>query len=322
MSIQFQDYYKTLGVSRTATEEEIQKAYRKLARKYHPDVNKGKDAEEKFKQLSEAYEVLKDPEKRSRYDMLGANYKAGQDFRPPPGWENVFSGARGGAGGAQMFGGGGGGGFSDFFDMLFGGAGGGSFRGEDIFSNLRTGRPQPKPARQAQEIELHLTVEELYLGGKKTIQLEQSEPDGRRSTRTFQITLPAGLKDGGVIRLPGQDKPGGLGVDLKLKVKLHPHPRYEVDEYSLKVPVSIAPWEAVLGAKVPVQLPDSKITVTVPPGSQGGQLLRLRGKGFTKPDGERGDALVELVVVVPKSPTPQELKLYQELSQVGSPVSR
>lgn len=319
MSVQFQDYYKTLGVSRTATAEEIQKSYRKLARKYHPDVNKGKDSEEKFKQLSEAYEVLKDPEKRSRYDMLGANHKAGQDFRPPPGWEQMFSGAgarTAAGGGAQMFGGAGG--FSDFFDMLFGGSGG--FNSEQVFSNFRT--QQPSRPRQTQEIDLNLTVEELYRGGKKTIQLEQTEPDGRRATRTFQITLPAGLKDGGSIRLPGQDKPGGLGVDLKLKVKLHPHPRYEVDEFSLKVPVSVAPWEAVLGAKVPVQLPDSRITITVPPGSQGGQLLRLRGKGFSKSDGERGDALVELVVVVPKSPSPQELKLYQELSQIGSPVAR
>lgn len=345
MSVQFQDYYKTLGVERKATQEEIQKAFRKLARKFHPDINKSKEAEEKFKKINEAYEVLKDAEKRSRYDLLGENYRAGQDFRPPPEWEQFFRQQGGTGGGTRTqtfsfgtgsFGNGGAGGFSDFFEMLFGGGAGGAFSGEEIFSNVRnTGsrmrqaRPsQPQSQPEAQEIELPLTVEELYLGGKKSIQLEQIEYAANgtpnRSIRTFQISLPPGIKDGGIIRLSGNTKEGEgrLAQELRLRVKLHPHPRYEIDDYHLKVPISIAPWEAVFGGKAQVILPDSTIAVTIPPSSQGRQLLRLRGKGLLKPDGERGDALVELNIVVPKNPNLEERKLYEELKKVGSPVQR
>ncbi len=346
MAVQFQDYYKTLGVDKKAKPEEIQKAYRRLARKYHPDVSKTKDAEEKFKQLSEAYEVLKDPEKRSRYDLLGSNNRAGQDFRPPPGWEQMFTGGNPYGGQGSPFGAGGqtfsfGGGFSDFFEMLFGGASGPGGPGpgmreyqnaaagggaENIFSNMR-GQARPRPRQEAapQEIELPLSLEELYRGGKKSIQLEQTEANGSgapsRSVRTFQITLPAGLKDGGVIRLSGSSKSGEgrLSSELRLRVKLMSHPHYEMDDaYNLKVSLAVAPWEAVLGAKVPVELPDGSVTVNVPPGSQGGQFLRLRAKGFIKADGERGDALVELTVVVPKNPSAEERKLYEDLQRISN----
>ena len=330
MSVQFQDYYKVLGVERNASTEEISKAFRSLARKYHPDINKSKGAEEKFKQINEANEVLKDPEKRAQYDMLGQNYRAGQDFRPPPGFEQILrqqaaGGRGGGAGGfgsqSFSFGGGGAGGFSDFFEMLFG-AGGGSFF--EQAGGPQSGKQRPRPAQNggrtaeapAQEIELSLSVEELYLGGKKTIQLEQTQTGtGERSTKTFQITLPPGLKEGGIIRLNGSSKSGEnrLGGELRLKVKLNPHHRYKVEDFNLRVPVEIAPWEAVLGSKVTVQLPDAAISLTVPAGSQGGQSLRLRGKGFLKQGGERGDALIELHIVVPKQPSDEERKLYEQL---------
>jgi len=321
VSVQFQDYYKTLGVDRKASPEDIQKAYRKLARKYHPDVNKNKDAEDKFKQLSEAYEVLKDKEKRSQYDMLGENFRAGQDFRPPPGWDQMFRGKPGGAGQSYSFGGGGGG-FSDFFEMLFGGAQG----SENIFSQGGGGSPfgrtstrPPTRAPEAQEIEIKLSLEELYAGGKKSIQLEQIEqgPQPKRTTRTFQITLPPGLKDGGIIRL--SSKQGENKLDLRLKVKLLPHSRFQFDDYNLKVGVNVAPWEIALGAKIPVVLPDSTLTVTIPVGSQ---TLRLRGKGFIKSSGERGDAIIDLKVLTPKKPSEAELRLYEELKKISPTPER
>lgn len=320
MSVQYQDYYKILGVDRKASQEEISKAYRSLARKYHPDVNKAKGAEEKFKKLSEANEVLKDPQKRAQYDMLGQNYRSGQEFRPPPGFEQMFreqSGA--GAGGAAAgFGQGGfsfgsGGGFSDFFEMLFGATQGQSYNaGGNVTQNARS---KPAKSNEApQEVELPLTVEELYLGGKKTIQLEQNQ-NGNRSTKKFQITLPPGLTDGGIIRLNGSSKGGdsALGQELRLKIKLVPNSKYKIDDFNLKVPLDISPWEAALGGKVPVKLPDTNISITVPAGSQGGQSLRLKGKGLLKQNGERGDALVDLNIVIPKQLTATEKELFEKL---------
>jgi len=324
MSVQYQDYYKILGVDRKASQEQISKAYRSLARKYHPDVNKAKGAEEKFKKLSEANEVLKDPQKRAQYDMLGQSYSSGQEFRPPPGFEQIFRGQPGtGAGGGFNGGGfsfGGGGGFSDFFEMLFGGAG-----AQGSSYNAAGGIPQQRGSSSArsngangtpQEVELPLSIEELYLGGKKTIELEQNV-NGSRSTKKFQITLPAGLTDGGTIRLSGSSKAGdsALGQELRLKIKLAPNPRYKIEDFNLKVPLDISPWEAALGGKIPVRLPDANISITVPSGSQGGQSLRLKGKGFIKQTGERGDALVDLNIVIPKQLTDTEKKLFEELKE-------
>jgi len=320
MSVQYQDYYKILGVDRKASQEEISKAYRSLARKYHPDVNKAKGAEEKFKKLSEANEVLKDPQKRAQYDMLGQNYRPGQEFRPPPGFEQMFKGQAGAGGAAGGFGqggfsfGGGNGGFSDFFEMLFGGAQGGTYNAAGGMPQGAKLRSQKGASATPQEVELPLTVEELYLGGKKTIQLEQNQ-NGHRSTKKFQITLPPGLTDGGTIRLSGSSKAGDstLGQELRLKVKLTTSPRYKVDEFNLKVPLDISPWEAALGGKIPVKLPDTNISITVPPGSQGGQSLRLKGKGLIKQNGERGDALVDLNIVIPRHLTATEKELFEKL---------
>jgi curved DNA-binding protein len=319
MSVQYQDYYKILGVDRKATQEEISKAYRSQARKYHPDVNKAKGAEEKFKKLSEANEVLKDPQKRAQYDMLGQNYRPGQEFRPPPGFEQIFRQQAGAAGGGGGFNGGGfsfgaGGGFSDFFEMLFGGAGGATYNAAGGMG--QSARTQPRASESPQEVELPLTVEELYLGGKKQIQLEQNQ-NGNRSTKKFQITLPPGLTDGGTIRLSGSSKAGEstLGQELRLKVKLSHSPRYKVEDFNLKVGLDISPWEAALGGKVPVKLPDTNISITIPAGSQGGQSLRLKGKGLIKQNGERGDALVDLNIVIPKQLSATEKKLFEELKE-------
>lgn len=344
MPVKFQDYYKTLDVERNASKEEIQKAYRKLARKYHPDVSKQKGAEEKFKQATEAYEVLKDPEKRKRYDMLGENWKAGQEFQPPPGWEQVFTQFGRGAGGSggptfsfRTSGGagpGGMGGFSDFFEMLFGGAAGGGgaqsggrgrmFENAFDFGGERGERAYGGSAKgESHEVEITVTLEEVYRGGTKAVQLEivEQTPGGvqQRSLKTYQVKIPPGISEGGIIRLKGEGAkgPGGAG-DLRLKVKIAPHPRFKVDGTNVSTMVPIAPWEAVLGAKVPVQTLEGAVTVSIPAGSQGGQQLRLRGKGLRTKTGERGDMLAELKIVVPRAPSEQERERYEQLAKVSS----
>ncbi|MCC6953677.1 MAG: J domain-containing protein, partial [Deltaproteobacteria bacterium] len=275
MSVTFQDYYKTLGVDKNATPQEIQKAYRKAARKFHPDLNKDKNAESKFKEINEANEVLSDPEKRKRYDLLGANYRDGQEFRPPPGWEQAF---RGGNGGGSMhfdsFSG-----FSDFFDLLFGGnasfqAGGGGggatfeqlFGGAEAFQNSARGNTGRRPTaamreEPAQELELPLSIEELYHGGQKPLQIESVDPSGgtaRRTVKTYQVKIPAGVTEGGVIRLAGQGAPSGSGRngDLLLKIKIQDHPRFRVDGFDVIAPLQLSPWEAALGSKVNVATVD------------------------------------------------------------------
>lgn len=316
--MKFKDYYETLGIDRKATPEEIQKAYRKLARKYHPDINKTKDAEDRFKEINEANEVLSDPEKRKRYDALGANWKAGQDFRPPPGWE-----ANGG--GFQFnFGEGGAGftGFSDFFDAIFGnsGFGGGGFGGqsygEQSFGGRGFGGAGPfggaagsgfgRAAPQASEARLEISFEDALQGATKSIQIQ--DPSGR--TRSLQVKIPVGTNDGATIRLAGKDGEG----DLYLKLKLASHPRYTAVGNDLVVKLPVAPWEAALGAKIDLVLPDGTIKLAVPPGSQSGSKLRVRGRGFAVSKGVRGDALAEIKIVVPPSLSAAERKGFEELA--------
>lgn len=320
--MKYQDYYEVLGVDRSASQEEIQRSYRKLARKFHPDLNKTTGAEEKFKKVGEAYEVLKDPEKRKRYDALGANWKAGEDFRPPPGFEGFnfdFSGGRRAQSTADF---GFGEGFSDFFEMLFGGRGSpfGSAGGQH-FGEMRAG---PREGR-SQEAELPLSVEELYRGGKKSITLEsvQIGADGRgeRSTRSYDISIPPGTADGSLIRLAGQGEKGshgGTAGDLLLRVRVTPHPRFKVSGFDISTEVPITPWEAVLGAKVNVTLPDGEVKLSVQPGSQAGQRLRLKGKGLPQRKDQRGDFYAELKVSVPKTPTTEERELYEKLSKIST----
>jgi len=329
VSVKFQDYYEILGVARDASQDDIQKAYRKLARKYHPDVNKTKGAEEKFKKIGEANEVLKDPEKRKKYDMLGANWKAGQDFQPPPGWEGAFgnfAGAGGAAGaGARgrsrkaSFNFGGMGDFSDFFSMMFGE--GGSFAGQG------QGAPGGFASQKGRssEAELAISIEDAFRGGERTITLESldagSDGSPQRKTKSYKIKIPAGMKDGGAIRLAGQGSPGlngGEPGDLLLKIRILPHHLFKLEGEELKTVLPLSPWEAALGAKINVRTLDGTIAVTVPAGAQSGQQLRLRGKGFPKSPKERGDLLAELKVAVPKTLNAREKELFEQLSNESS----
>lgn len=315
MSVKFQDYYEILGVGRDASENEIKKAYRKLARKYHPDVNKDKGAEEKFKQINEAHEVLKDPEKRKLYDQLGPDWQAGQDFKPPPGWENVhFEFGSGPQAEAFHFGGG----FSDFFEALFGGSmgGGGAARARQASWVMRG---------QDHEAQIEISLEDAYGGATRTITLKGHEVDPQGqvhpTVQNIQVKIPPGVTDGTRIRLAGkggEGMGGGPRGDLYLKVHMEPHPRFTIDGHNLQVEVPVAPWEAALGATVQVVTMDGTVNLKIPPGAQSGQKLRLRGKGFPKKGGERGDLIARLKIVVPKDLTAKEKELFAEMAKVSS----
>jgi len=307
MTVEFQDYYETLGVERTASTDEIRKAFRSKARKAHPDVNKAPDAEAKFKQLNEAHEVLSDAEKRKRYDQLGANWHAGQEFSPPPGWGDVQFDF-GGMGGAN------GGGFSDFFSMLFG-------RGGPHGPGGRRGRGSSRRGRD-QEVGMELTLEEIRRGGVKPVQIAMQSTDqmGRATTqtKTFEVKLPDGLTDGSRIRLAGQGA-GGMGGgpagDLHLVVRIAAHPRFAVEGHDLRTAVALAPWEAALGAQVTIPTLSGSIDLKIPPGTQGGQVLRLRGQGLPRGGAEGGDLLATIRVVVPESLSDRERELFETLSR-------
>ncbi|MCS6804157.1 MAG: DnaJ C-terminal domain-containing protein [Acidobacteriota bacterium] len=297
MAVKYKDYYEILGVSRSATQDQIKAAFRKLARKYHPDVNPGdKAAEEKFKEINEAYEVLSDPQKRQMYDRLGTNWKGGADFTPPPGWENIRINF-----GDFGFGGGSPSGFSDFFEMLFGDA-------------WRGGRTQAKAGpsswgmpRADTEMELPLTIEEAHRGGSRRVVLA----DGR----ALDVKIPAGVREGSLIRLAGQAHGGGRPGDVYLRVKLQPHSVFQVSGDDVTVEIPITPWEAVLGATVVVPTLDGFADVKIPPNSQNGQKLRLRGQGLMRRGGGRGDQYVRLKIVVPTQVSPAEKKLFEQLAK-------
>ncbi len=305
MAVKFQDYYQVLGVKRDASADEIQRAYRKLARQYHPDVNKAPEAAEKFKQIGEAYEVLKDPEKRKKYDALGASWRQGQDFRPPPEWQQFQFRQRPGAGGFQFSPEG----FSDFFEMFFGGA----RRGQPGFDTDHADpfaqfQQRAHAKRQPARAEANITIglEEAYHGSTRSLTLQT--PDG--ATRNIDVKIPPGTTDGSRIRLRGQGADGG---DLLLKINLAPHPRFEVAGHDLTTELRISPWEAALGAKVPVHTLDGTLNVTVPPGASSGARLRLAGQGLPKRGKERGDLFVRLKIVVPKTLSPKERELYEKM---------
>lgn len=329
MSVKFKDYYEILGVSRTASAEEIKKAYRKLARKYHPDVNKTPGAEARFKEIGEANEVLSDAEKRSRYDQLGSNWQAGQDFRPPPGFDNMHFDFQGAPGGGRGFRPQDMGGFSDFFEMLFGQKfGGQQFRGQpqgSPFGMWESGGGEEAPGRD-QEAAISISLEEAYHGAVKSIRLQTTEPDarGRVQTheKTYQVKIPAGINDGARIRLAGQgarDPRGGEAGDLYLRVQIAPHPTFKVDGHDLEVALPITPWEAALGAKVTIPTLEGNASLTLPPGTESGQRLRLRGKGHRQGKGlEPGDLIVVIKIVVPKKMSSREKDLFEELARISS----
>ncbi len=317
MAVKFQDYYQTLEVPRNASEEEIRKAFRKMARKYHPDVNpQDKSAEEKFKQINEAYEVLSDPEKRKRYDRLGADWKSGADFTPPPGWE-----ATGSADFGDLFGGEGAGNFSDFFEMLFG---------------ARQGRAGTAARRQDVEAELELPLEEADRGTTQMITLQVTEicPDCRGAgvkdkrrcptcqgagavtrPKSLQVSIPPGMREGSVIRLAGQgggnSSPPG---DLYLHIKLKPHPIFTPSGDDIHMELPVSPWEAALGTRVNVPTLNGSVDMTIPEGSQSGRQLRLRGQGMRRRQGGRGDQYVKLKIVNPPRINSAERDLFRKLA--------
>jgi len=315
--MQYKDYYKILGVSRTASADEIRKAYRRLARQYHPDVNKSPGAETKFKDSTEAYEVLSDPKKRERYDTLGANWQAGQDFTPPPGWEHMQYGPRGAGAGEP---GGAGFGFSDFFETLFGA---GAFGAQEQPSFSRRRRPARALRGEDHSADITIPLEDAYRGAHTTIALQAGEMSARggAAVRQYDVTIPRGIGDGGRIRLRGQGgaAPGGTPGDLYLTVHIAPHPVFRLHGRDLDVDLLLTPWEAVLGAKVPVRTVDGSVTLTVPAGTSGGTRMRLRGKGLPAMGTEpAGDLYAVIRIAVPHTPSADERRLFQELARVSA----
>ncbi|MDR2451437.1 MAG: DnaJ domain-containing protein [Candidatus Accumulibacter sp.] len=304
--MEFKDYYRTLGVERGATAEEIKKAFRRLARKYHPDVSKETDAEQRMQEINEAHAVLSDPEKRAAYDRLGSGHRSGEDFRPPPDWDAGFEFSA-----HEGFGNG----FSDFFSQLFGRTGADDFRARQAGG----GRGFRVRGRD-HHAKVLLEVEDAFHGATRQISLRAPKIDdeGRvtMETRTLKVRIPAGVREGRIIRLAGQGAPGrgdAPAGDLLLEVHFAPHARYRVDGRDLCVDLPVAPWEAALGAVVPVDLPGGTLKVRVPAGAQGGGTLKVRGKGI--PGNPPGDAILKLRVVLPPADTDQARELYAAMAR-------
>jgi curved DNA-binding protein len=309
--LEFKDYYSTLGVPKSAPQDDIQKAYRKLARKYHPDVNRGPQAEAKFKEISEAYEVLKDADKRSTYDRYGSAWRdAARSGGAPPGFDYQFDfGDGAGFGGS---------GFSSFFDMLFGNRGGRgpnpfAGAGGSPFGDFGGGRGAPRG--QDQQVKIALTLEEAAKGGQRDITV--SDMVGR--SRTYSVNVPAGIKPGQKVRLPGRGGPGaggGPAGDLYLVVDLKPHEQFRLEGVDLHTDLRVSPWEAALGAEVPVRTLNGTVKIRIPAGSSSGRKIRLRGKGFPARD-RTGDLYAEIKVMVPDRLTDREKELFEELDRVS-----
>ena len=305
------DYYAVLGVPRTASQEEITRAFRKLARKYHPDVNKAPEAAQKFKEINEAKEVLEDPEKRKKYDQFGENWKHAGQGGVPPGYEGMQF-EWGGPGGFTFAEGAD---FSSFFEMLFGMQGGMHGAGRRAAGG---GQRRPRVARGSDaEGVLQLTLEEAARGGPRDVTL-QDRATGQ--VRTFEVKVPAGVITGQRIRLAGQGG-GGMGGgeagDLYLRVELQPHRSFRLEGRDLTLPLAITPWDAALGGEVRLPTLDGEVTVKVPAGSSSGRRIRLRGRGFPNPKGAPGDLYAEIRIVVPEELTPEEQELFRRLAEVS-----
>lgn len=306
----YKDYYATLGVEKSASADEIQKAYRKQARKFHPDVNNSAGAEDRFKDITEAYEVLKDPEKRATYDQYGSAWKqGGRPGQPPPGWP---------PGGVQFdFGQGGNSGFSSFFDMLFGGQGrggqGGGFSGFDFGGG---GSPFDDGGRD-QESTLALTLEEGAEGGQREILL--TDP-ATRQTKNITFNMPAGILPGKKLRLAGKGLPGRNGKtgDLYLKVDFKPHPRFKLEGRDLHAELPVTPWQAALGGDATVRTLSGSVKVKIPAGSSTGRRIRLKGKGYPDGRGDFGDLYAEIKIMVPEELSERERQLFKELAEIST----
>ena len=285
--MQFKDYYETLGVARDASQDDVKRAYRRLARKYHPDVSKEANAESRFKEVGEAYEVLKDSEKRAAYDRFGKDWKHGQEFRPPPGWERQFNSGGGGFSDTS--------GFSDFFETLFGHGGARGARG-------------PMRARGGdQSTRLEIPIEDAYRGATRNITLRG---------RTLSVRIPRGIAEGQRIRLSGQGGVGAAGGpagDLYLTIAYAAHPLFRAEGRDVHLKLPVAPWEVALGATVAVPTLGGKVDLKVPRGSRAGRTLRLKGRGL--PGQPNGDQYVALEIVVPPADTPEAEALYRKMAE-------
>ncbi|BCG63428.1 MAG: curved DNA-binding protein [Methyloprofundus sp.] len=307
--MEYKDYYKIMGVSKGATQDEIKRAYRKLARKYHPDVSKESNAEERFKEVGEAYEVLKDPEKRTAYDQLGANWKAGQQgFQPPPDWDAGFEFHGGGFTGKEA----GGADFSDFFESLFG---------------QRTGGAGQSSAYQAcgenSHAKVFIDLEDAYQGATRNLSLRATQLDQNGhpqiKERTLSVKIPKGVKAGQNIRLQGQGSPGiggGRSGDLYLEVEFNPHSIYKVDGRDVLLELPISPWEAALGGKIQAPTPTGKVELKIPPCTSSGKRMRLKGRGI--PGKLPGDFYVVLEIALPDQLSDKEKSLYETLQKEAS----
>ena len=309
--MEFKDYYAVMGVEKSATPEDIKRAHRKLARKYHPDVSKEKDAEARFKELAEAYDVLKDPEKRATYDRLGASYKAGQDFQPPPDWATQQGE---GAGYSQGFQGGGDQDHSAFFDALFRTMG----RGQNAEQRSHEAFDMHG---QDQHAKIQIEIEDSYNGATRTLQLrvQTQSSDGRpqMTDRTIEFVIPKGIRQGQHIRLAAQGGPGigkGSPGDLYLDVDILPHPLYRTDGYDVLMDLPIAPWEAALGAEVIAPTPTGQVEVKIPAASIAGKKLRVKGRGL--PGKTPGDFYFVLKLALPLAQSDADKKAYADLQNV------
>jgi curved DNA-binding protein len=307
--MKFKDYYETLGCKKDASQDDIKRAYRRLARKFHPDVNKDPGAEERFKEIGEAYEVLHDPEKRKAYDRFGSNWKAGQDFEPPPGWDAGFdfSGSGRSFAGADDF--------SDFFETLFGGN---RFRTE---AGSHFGRQNFMAKGQDIHAKIVINLEDSYTGNNRTITLSKtvSESGGRLINRPYslQITLPQGIIEGQQIRLEGQGSPGhnGPNGDLFLEILFAPHPVFTVQKRDILLTLPVTPWEAALGATIKVPTLGGPVDLKIPPNSQNGKRLRLKGRGLSSKS-QNGDQYITLTIMTPPAKTQGQKEFYEQMSKI------
>ena len=285
--MQFKDYYETLGVTRAASQDDVKRAYRRLARKFHPDVSKESNAESRFKEVGEAYEVLKDPEKRAAYDRFGKDWKQGQEFRPPPGWEQRFNSRGAGSSGAS--------GFSEFFETLFG------------HGDIHGARGPMRATGGDQSARIEIPLEDAYRGATRNITLRG---------RTLSVRIPKGVTEGQRIRLSGQGGAGaggGPAGDLYLTVTYTTHPRFRAEGRDVHLELPVAPWEAALGATIAVPTLGGQVDLKIPRGSRAGRALRLKGRGL--PGKPNGDQYVTLEIVVPPADTPEAESLYRKMAE-------